>query len=103
MVSKDPTWYRLRYELYALGLRNTGFLPAVNEFLATIRAGIAQTIQALTGMDEERAQAIAPVMLACFDGLALQQIADPALDLTHAYKLVEELALAQSTMSQGRK
>ncbi len=88
---KDPAWYRLRYELFALGLRKPEFLPAVGEYLATTRQGMARTIHDLMGMDEARAQNIAMVMLACVDGLALQQLAQPALDLSAAYGLVQSL------------
>lgn len=88
---RDPTWYRLRYELYALGLRNPDFLPAVAEMLAKGRQGIAQTIQEQTGIDEAQAQAIAAIFHACTDGLALQQLAQPGLDLTEAYRQLQRL------------
>ena len=91
-----PSWYRLRYELYALGLRRPEFLPAVGEFLATGRQGIAQTIQEITGIDEAQAQAIAAVVHASSDGLALQQLAQPDLDLTAAYQLVQHLFVVES-------
>jgi AcrR family transcriptional regulator len=92
---KDPAWYRLRYELYALGLRNPEFLPAVGQFLAKGRQGIASTLQELTGMDEAQAQVIAAVIHACSDGLALQQLAQPEFDFTAAYQLVQRLFLAE--------
>jgi AcrR family transcriptional regulator len=90
-----PSWYRLRYELYALGLRRPEFLPAVGEFLATGRQGIAQTIQEITGIEEAEAQIIAVVVLASSDGLALQQLAQPDLDLTAAYQLVQRLFVVE--------
>ncbi|MDQ2810089.1 MAG: TetR/AcrR family transcriptional regulator [Chloroflexota bacterium] len=89
--NKDPAWYRLRYELYALGLRNPQLLPGVGEYLDTTRRSIAQTIQTLTGMAEAQAQAVAAVMLACVDGLALQKLAQPSLDLTPSYGIVQSL------------
>ncbi len=92
---RDPAWYRLRYELYALGLRNPAFLPAVAEMLAKGRQGIAQTIQEHTGIDEAQAQAIAAIFHACTDGLALQQLAQPGLDLTEAYRLVQRLLIVE--------
>jgi AcrR family transcriptional regulator len=92
---RDPTWYRLRYELYALGLRNPDFLPAVAQMLAKGRQGIAQTIQEHTGIDEAQAQAIAAIFHACTDGLALQQLAQPGLDLTEAYRLVQSLLIVE--------
>jgi AcrR family transcriptional regulator len=91
VVKRDLAWYRLRYELYALGLRNPEFLPAVGEFLAKGRQSIAQVIQEGTGINEVRAQAMAAVIHACTDGLALQQFAQPNLDFTAAYQLVQHL------------
>ena len=95
-VSRNhPTWYRLRYEVYALGLRNSDFLPAVGDMLEKGRKGIAQAIREETGLDEEQAEAIAAIFHACTDGLALQQLAQPDLDLTTSYRLVQSL-LAQN-------
>jgi len=90
-----PALFRLRYELYALGLRNPAFLPAVGEMLAKGRQGIMQAIQQQTGMDEARIQAIAPIIHACTDGLALQQLAQPGLDLTASYQVVQNLLVAE--------
>ena len=96
----DPAWYRLRYELYALGLRNPGFLLAIGEMLAKGRQGSAQTIRQQTGMDEVRAEMLAAVVQACTDGLALQQLAQPDLDLTAAYQLIQRLFVAELSPEQ---
>src|SRR5258708_31135381 len=90
-----PAWYRLRYELYALGLRRPEFLPAVGEFLAKGRQGIAQIIQQITGIDEAQSQAIAAVVHASSDGLGLQQLAQPDLDLTPSYQLLHPLFVVE--------
>ena len=87
-VRQEPEWYRLRYELFALGLRNPTFLPVLGELLAYIRQTSTQALQDITGGDEARAQALAAVVLACFDGLALQQLAQPDVDFTGAYDLL---------------
>ena len=97
IAKKDPAWYRLRYELYALGLRNPIFLPAVGEFLAKGRQEIARVLQELIGIDEAQAQAIAAVIHASSDGLALQRLAQPELDLTAAYQLVQRLFVVEPT------
>jgi len=98
--SKDPAWYRLRYEIYALGLRNPAFLPAIGEFLAKGRQGIAQVIQEHTGIDEAQAQAIAAVVHASSDGLGLQHLAQPDLDLTAAYQLVQRLLIVEPSLKE---
>jgi AcrR family transcriptional regulator len=87
-VTQAPEWYRLRYELFALGLRNPTFLPVLGELLAFIRQMFAQAFQEISGSDEQQAHALAALVLACFDGLALQQLAQPNADLTGAYDLL---------------
>lgn len=93
-VTQEPEWYRLRYELFALGLRNPRFLPVLGELLAFIRDRFAGAFQDITGRDEAQSQALAALVLASFDGLALQQLAQPDADLTQAYDLL--LALIRS-------
>ncbi len=88
---REPEWYRLRYELFALGLRNPTFLPVLGELLAHIREMFTRALQDLTGRDEEQARALAAIMLAAFDGLALQQLAQPDADLTGAYDLLLDM------------
>jgi AcrR family transcriptional regulator len=95
-VSQEPGWYRLRYELFALGLRNPAFLPVLGEMLAYIRQMFARAFQGITRGDEARAQALAAMALACFDGLALQQLAQPDADLAGAYDLLLSVILSEN-------
>jgi AcrR family transcriptional regulator len=95
-VAEEPAWYRLRYELFALGLRNPTFLPVLGELLAYIRQMLAGPLQNFTGGDEARTQALAAIVLACFDGLALQQLAQPDADLAGAYNLLLEVILGSN-------
>jgi AcrR family transcriptional regulator len=92
-IQDEPGWYRLHYELYALGLRNPTFQPVLGEMLGFIRQMFARAFHGVTGGDEGRAQALAAVVLACFDGLALQQLAQPEADLDGAYDLVLAMIL----------
>jgi len=87
-VREEPEWYRLRYELFALALRNRTFLPVLGELLAFIRQTSAQALQEITGEDAARADALAALVTACLDGLALQQLAQPDADLSAAYDLL---------------
>ncbi len=98
-VTQEPEWYRLRYELFALGLRNPAFLPVLGELLGYIRKMFAEALQDMTGGEEEKAQAFAAVLLACFDGLALQQLAQPDADLTGAYDLLLKMIRAAKPSS----
>lgn len=94
-VRWQPGWYRLRYELFALGLRNPELRPALSTSLGHSRRGIAELVgDAATraGSDVgDDASALAAVLLGCIDGLALQQLADPEFDLDHAYRLLETM------------
>ena len=93
-VRQEPGWYRLHYELYALGLRNPTLQPVLGELLGVIRQMFTRAFMDVTEGDEQRAQALAAVVLSCFDGLALQQLAQPDLDLADAYDLVLATILA---------
>jgi len=95
-VAREPGWYRLRYELFALGLRNPTFLPVVGEMLAYIRQMFARAFLVITGGDEARARALAAVVLAGLDGLALQQLAQPDADLAGAYDLLLAVILSST-------
>jgi AcrR family transcriptional regulator len=92
-VLQEREWYRLRYELFALSLRNPTFLPILGDLLTFIRQMFARAFQDLTDRDEAQAHALAALALACFDGLALQQLAQPDADLTRAYDLLLALIL----------
>jgi AcrR family transcriptional regulator len=99
-VRQEPGWYRLRYELYALGLRNPTLQPVLGELLGVIRQMFTRAFMEVTGGDEQRAQVLAAVVLSCFDGLALQQLAQPDLDLAGAYDLVLATILAGNPPTQ---
>ena len=98
-VAREPGWYRLRFELFALGLRNPALLPVLGEMLGFIRQMFARAFQGIAGGDEARAQALAALALAGLDGLALQQLAQPDADLTGAYDLLLGVILGTKTSS----
>lgn len=91
-ATTQPEWYRLRYELFALGLRHPALAEGVRKLLAGGRAGIARVTERATGAAPEEAEAAAAVLLACFDGLALQKLVDPAFDLDAAYGALARMA-----------
>ena len=90
-VARQPEWYRLRYELFALGLRKPELLPSVGELLAKGRRGIGEVLSMLSGKEVADEEALSAVMLACFDGLALQKLVDPDFDLDGAYKVLDRM------------
>ena len=90
-VSRQPEWYRLRYELFALGMRKPELLPSVGELLAKGRRGVGEVLVRLAGKEIADQEALSAVMLACFDGLALQKLGDPDFDLDGAYRVLDRM------------
>ncbi|NGZ76317.1 TetR/AcrR family transcriptional regulator [Saccharibacillus alkalitolerans] len=90
----DPEWYKLRYELFAQGLRSDALAQEVADLLEIGRGGISGVLDtALAEIGEEERDALSAILLACFDGLALQKLLQPGLDLERAYALLEALIL----------
>lgn len=105
-VGDEPGWYRLRYELFALGLRNPGILPGVADLLADGRAGISEVLRHITPNGtlvpgEPASEATAAVFLAAVDGLGLQRLADPTFDLDAAYAVLARLAATLLAPTSG--
>lgn len=90
-VARQPEWYRLRAELVAQALHNPALAPGMRELLAGGRDGIAAVAQQALGETGSDPQALAAVLLACFDGLANQKLIDPSLDLDAAYEVLDRM------------
>jgi len=90
-VERQPEWYRLRYELFALGLRNPAVSPGVNALLENANVGITAILNHISKASEEERTAVAAILLACFDGLALQKMLNPAFDLDRTYHVLGEM------------
>lgn len=94
-VMTEPEWFRLRCELFALGLRNPNFHDAVSLMLSTGRQCITRLVYQIAGDDIANPEAIAAVLLAAFDGLALQKLTDPEFDLDSAYQALNQMFMTQ--------
>ena len=81
-ILDEPEWYRLRHELFALGLHNALMAPQVRELLAEGRESIATSIKNTLGETTVDPTILATLLIAFFDGLALQKIMDPDLDIS---------------------
>jgi AcrR family transcriptional regulator len=99
-VDLEPEVYRLHYESFSLGLHNPVIAPRVRERLAQRRSEIGSIIAiALGNMEKsehvERLSSdptlLAALLLALFDGLALQKIMDPDFDIEAAYQLLAQM------------
>ena len=90
-ATEEQEWYRLRYELFALGLHNPTLTPGVQELLANGRNAISAIVQKSIGDAKVDPMALATVLIASFDGLALQKIMDPDVDLDAAYRVLAQI------------
>lgn len=100
-TENNPDWYRWRYEIYSLGIKNeSGHLQKqVASILKNGRDSLAKPLQPLVG-NSHHASAVASILLACFDGLALQQIVDDEFDIDQSYRLLIELLELYVSKSQ---
>jgi AcrR family transcriptional regulator len=91
-IRQQPDVYRLRFELFALGLRDEALQPGTRELLERGRTGIASFLSELG--DPRAARPLASVLLACFDGLALQHLIEPDFDVDAAFDVLTRMAQA---------
>jgi len=91
-TENNPDWYRWRYEIYSLGIKNeSGHLEQqVASILKNGRDSLSKPLQHLVG-NSHNASSLASILLACFDGLALQKIVDDEFDIDQSYRLLIEL------------
>jgi hypothetical protein len=89
-LAEEPEWYRFRYELLAIGLHNEAVAPSARMMLEKGRECIASMIQRITGTGAG-GEELSAVLMSCFDGLAIQKIIDPAVDIDRAYKTLQKL------------
>ncbi|MGB6295553.1 MAG: TetR/AcrR family transcriptional regulator [Rivularia sp. (in: cyanobacteria)] len=94
-VESEPQWYRLRYELFALGLHNPNLRESMNKLLAKSRNAIAFVLHQISSDKIANREALASILLASFDGLALQKLADPNFDLENAYAVLKQMFQSQ--------
>ncbi|WP_018130344.1 TetR/AcrR family transcriptional regulator [Effusibacillus pohliae] len=89
---RNAEWYKLRYELYVLALRNPTIRSGVKELFTRGREGIEETIQAVAGKPLSNGSEMSAILFACFEGLALQSLVDPDFDLEGAYRILGQMA-----------
>lgn len=99
-VEQDENVYRLRYESFSLGLHNALIAPAVSERLArrreeigSVMGTILEKLARTEGVERSAVDLtiLAALLLALFDGLALQKIMDASFDLEAAYSVLAQM------------
>jgi hypothetical protein len=73
-------------------LRDEALQPGTRELLERGRTGIGSFLSELG--DPRAARPLASVLLACFDGLALQHLIEPDFDLDEAFDVLTRMAQA---------
>ncbi|MHA7628713.1 TetR/AcrR family transcriptional regulator [Corallococcus sp. M7] len=98
LATDAPGTCRLRYELFALGLRNRELTPAVAQLLGQGDEEIARTVAHVrTGHDSAPTAEdlhYAVIIKACVDGLALHHQLDKSFDPLPVYALLRRIMLA---------
>ena len=94
-LKNNPELYRLRYELFALGMRNPDVLDEVRSFL--LEKGTANVSLLLKKIASERnieipnLENLSVILFACVDGLALRGFLDPDFDMIAAHELLIDM------------
>ncbi|MFD1957276.1 TetR/AcrR family transcriptional regulator [Paenibacillus thailandensis] len=102
-AEENPSWVKLRYELYALGLRNPAVSGSIRDTLASKRNHLAELIESVGNLSPERSKALAPILLSVFDGLGLQKLCDEDFDYDGAYDTLAAMigAYIRSVQTEG--
>lgn len=91
-VSTRSQWYRLRYDLFALGMRNAAFIDETKDFLSQGRANVEGVLTKIyPDMSREKLNSIASIIIVSLDGLALQKTVDPDFDIASAHKALFDM------------
>lgn len=102
-AESHPEWIRLRYELFALGLRNPAVAGSIKDTLANKRAHLAGLIETVSKLPREHAERLAPILMSVFDGLGLQMLSDEEFDYEGAYDTLAAMLGAYITNINGQR
>ncbi|OMF21103.1 hypothetical protein BK133_28940 [Paenibacillus sp. FSL H8-0548] len=91
MVNEYPDWHRLRFELFAIGLRSDAGRMEIQKSLEAGRQQVLKTMNMLPIRETINKKALASIINVTIDGLALEQMADPNFDIDAAYHTFAEL------------
>ncbi|MFC5700827.1 TetR/AcrR family transcriptional regulator [Cohnella faecalis] len=96
MLSKNramdnPDWFRLRYELAAIGLREGEASGLLKETMDVKRAHLARLVEEVGRLPTELSKPLSSILLSVFEGVGLQKLADPSFDMDGAYAMLGDM------------
>lgn len=86
--AEGPDWFRLQYELAAIGLRNDSALPTLRETLNVKRGTISDIIESIVTLPDGQARSLSAILYGVFEGLGMQKAADPDFAYEEAFDLL---------------
>ncbi|SET00483.1 transcriptional regulator, TetR family [Natronincola peptidivorans] len=96
-VINHSEWYRLRYELFALGMRNPAFNTEIKNFMEEGRSNVKGVLSKVyPKIDAGKMETLAAIIIVCLDGLALQKTTDSEFNIDKAYLALFEMIEAIS-------
>ncbi len=91
MVHQYPDWHRLRFELFAIGLRSEAGRKEIQQSLEAGKQQVLKSLNMLPLKESINKKALASIINVTIDGLALEQMADPDFDIDTAYLTLIDL------------
>jgi AcrR family transcriptional regulator len=91
LVEKLPDSHRLRYELFAIGLRSDKGRKAISHCFDQGRQTVIAAMDRLPISEKINKQALSSIVVAALDGLSLQKMSDPNFDADAAYKMLASI------------
>lgn len=88
---EEPEWLRLRYELFAIGLRNDSARATLKVMLETQRDSISEMVQSLARLPKEISDTFASLFYSIIEGLGLQKVADPEFKYDEAFEMLTQM------------
>lgn len=107
LLKETPDKFRVRYELFAMGLHNKELKPAVAELLQCVDDEVALTVAAVRNGEGAKPEPLdhhyASIVKACLDGLSLQHLLDERFDPAPVYALLSQIVLESQGLAGGKK
>lgn len=91
MVDEHPEWYRLRYELFAIGLRTPAGMKEIADSMEEGRKHTLKIMERFPVDPGINREGLASILVAVLDGLALQKMSDPDFNADEAYAALGEV------------